>query len=495
MNEADKNKTKEQLITELVGANEKLYQEIQERTQAEEQYRTLVERASDAIVIIQKEKTVHRNPIYEDLIGYKVTETEDCSFLDFVVPEDRDVVREHYHKRLKGETVPEGYEVRLMTRSGRSVTMEVKPGLIEYKGEPATMVVMRDISERREAAEALRESEERFRTIFEKSRDAICVIDEEGHYLMVNEAMCELTGVSREELLKAHYSAYMGVDTYDLMEEYWSRRKRKEVTLSRYEFEPIRPDGDIRIVENVPAVIQLPDTPVTLAILRDVTERRRMEDALGSMRSKLLNLQESEDSKISRVLHDTIGQNISILDFNIATIEEGLGEASRKRISGLIDNMRSVIRETGDRLRDISSGLHPRLVQELGLVEGISSFIDRFRRTTGLQVESSVVADQVQVEESIGVNIYRIIQEAFTNIVKHSKCSSVLFDMKVEDDRLGVVIKDDGTGFSLEAVSQREIEQRGMGLFIMEERAKAIGRRLQINSEPDQGTELRVESI
>jgi signal transduction histidine kinase len=155
--------------------------------------------------------------------------------------------------------------------------------------------------------------------------------------------------------------------------------------------------------------------------------------------------------------------------------------------------MRSVIRETGDKLRDISSALHPRLVQELGLVEGISSFIDRFRRTTGLQVESSVLADQLQVEESIAVNIYRIIQEAFTNIVKHSKCSSVLFDMKVEDGRLGVVIEDDGTGFSLEAVSQREIEQRGMGLFIMEERAKAIGGKLQINSEPDQGTELKVE--
>jgi PAS domain S-box-containing protein len=350
-----------------------------------------------------------------------------------------------------------------------------------------------EIEERKQAEKALRESEERFRTIFEKSRDAICVIDEGGHHLMVNEAMCELTGVSREELLKAHYSAFMDVDTYDLMEENWSRRKRKEPAPSRYEFELIRPDGDIRIVENVPAVIQLPDTPVTLAILRDVTERRRMEDALGSMRSKLLNLQESEHSKISRVLHDTIGQNISILDFNIATIEEVLDKASRKRISGLIDNMRSVIRETGDKLRDISSGLHPRLVQELGLVEGIRSFIDRFRRTTGLQVESFVLADQLQVEESIAVNIYRIIQETFTNIVKHSKCSSVLFDMKVEDGRLGVVIKDDGTGFSLEDVSQRDIEQRGMGLFIMEERAKAIGGRLQIHSEPDQGTELKVE--
>ena len=350
-----------------------------------------------------------------------------------------------------------------------------------------------EIQERTQVEEALRESEERFRTIFEKSRDAICVIDEGGHYLMVNEAMCELTGVSREELLKKHYSAFMEVDTFALVEEYWSGRKRKEPSPSRYELELIRPDGDIRIVENVPAVIQLPDTPVTLAILRDVTERRLMEDALESMRSKLLNLQESERSRISRVLHDTIGQNIGILDFNLATIVEILDATSRESISGLIDNMRNVIRETGDKLRDISSGLHPRLVQELGLVAGIHNLIDRFKGATGIEVHSSIHITELHIDEAVEVNLYRIVQEALTNIVKHSKCSSVLFEMSVEDGRLGVMVKDNGTGFSLKDVSQRDIEQRGMGLFIMEERAKAIGGRLQINSESGQGTELQVE--
>jgi signal transduction histidine kinase len=278
------------------------------------------------------------------------------------------------------------------------------------------------------------------------------------------------------------------------MENHWSRRKRNEPVPTSYEFKLIRPDGDIRIVENVPTVIQpLDKQPLTVAILRDVTERRRMEDTLEHMRSKLLNLQESELSRISRTLHDTIGQNISILDFNLTTIEEVLDEASLELITGLIDNMRSVIRETGDRLRDISSGLHPRLVQELGLLEGVNTLIDRFRSTTGLQVGTSVQADELQVDESVAVNIYRIIQEALTNIVKHSGCRSVTFEMTLGDGRLGVLVKDDGTGFSLEDVSRIEIDKRGMGIFIMEERAKAIGGKLQINSESDQGTELRVE--
>ncbi len=491
----------EQRTAQLVEANEQLKHEIEKCKQAEEalreaeeQYRTLVERASDAIIIIQDEKTVYRNPIYEELIGFSTTETMGRSFLDFVVPEDRNRVRDQYYKRLKGDPVPEKYEVRLLTRSGRYVTMEVKPCVIEYKGETATMVLMRDITERREAEEALRESEERFRSIFERSRDAICLIDREGRYLMVNEAMCKLIGVSREELLNKHYSTFVDKETHELMEQYWLQRRRSEPAPDRYEFKLIRADGGIRIIDNVPTVIHFQDKPpLTLAILRDVTERRRMEDALESMRSKLLNLQESERSTISRVLHDTIGQNIGILDFNLATIVEMLDETSRESISGLIDNMRNVIRETGDKLRDISSGLHPRLVQELGLVAGVNNLIDRFQGATGIQVHSSIQIDELHIDESVAVNLYRIVQEALTNIVKHSKCSSVLFEMAVEDGRLGVMVKDNGAGFSLEDVSQRDIEQRGMGLFIMEERAKAIGGRLQIHSEPDQGTNVQVE--
>ncbi|MBE9533992.1 MAG: PAS domain S-box protein [Proteobacteria bacterium] len=493
----------EQRTAQLVEANEQLKHEIEERKQAEEalreaeeQYRTLVERASDAIIIIQDEKTVYRNPIYQELIGFSTTETMGRSFLDFVVPEDRNRVRDHYYKRLKGDPVPEKYEVRLLTRSGRHLTMEVKPCVIEYKGETATMVLMRDITERREAEEALRESEERFRSIFEKSRDAICLIDSERRYLMVNEAMCELIGVPREELLNKHYSTFMDKETHELMEQHWLQRRRSEPAPDRYEFKLIRSDGGIRIIDNVPTVIHFQDKPpLTLAILRDVTERRRMEDALESMRSKLLNLQESERSTISRVLHDTIGQNIGILDFNLATIVEMLDETSRESISALIDNMRNVIRETGDKLRDISSGLHPRLVQELGLVAGVRNLIDRFQGATWIEVHSSIKINELHIDESVAVNLYRIVQEALTNIVKHSKCGSVLFEMAVDDGRLGVMVKDDGTGFSLEDVSQRDIEQRGMGLFIMEERAKAIGGRLQIHSEPDKGTKVQVEVL
>jgi len=537
-------KTKDQLLEELTGLNQRVVkleaaeverQQVEEGLkQSEERYRLLVETMNEGLAQANQDYVfTYVNDRFCEMLGYSRDELIEHHLIEFIHDDYRELMQDQMARRRKGEG--KRFELAWTAKDGHKIYTLVSPrgyydeegrfkgslGILaditdlknaeealqkahdelERRVEERTAQLLRankqlkhEIEERSQAEEALRESEERFRSIFEKSRDAICLIDSEGRYLMVNDAMCELTGVSRGELVNKHYSTFMDKETHELMEQYWLRRQRNQPAPDRYEFKLIRTDGDIRIIDNVPTVIHFQDKPpLTLAILRDVTERRRMEDALESMRSKLLNLQESERSKISRVLHDTIGQNIGILDFNLATIVEILDETSLESISGLIDNMRNVIRETGDKLRDISSGLHPRLVQELGLVAGVRNLIDRFQRATWIEVHSSIQLNELHIDESVAVNLYRIVQEALTNIVKHSKCGSVLFEMAVDDGRLGVMIKDDGTGFSLEDVSQRDIEQRGMGLFIMEERAKAIDGRLQIHSEPDQGTKVQVE--
>jgi signal transduction histidine kinase len=97
------------------------------------------------------------------------------------------------------------------------------------------------------------------------------------------------------------------------------------------------------------------------------------------------------------------------------------------------------------------------------------------------------------VEEGVAITLYRIIQEVFTNILKHSKCLSVDFQMAKTDDRLFVLIKDNGIGFSEEEVASREVEKRGMGLFIIQERVKAINGSLRIHSEVNLGTEVQIE--
>src|SRR6266511_172737 len=126
--------------------------------ETEEKYRILVEHATDAIAILQHGRTVYRNPAYTQLIGYTVAETMGRTFLESVVREDRERVWEYYEKCLQGQLVPAQYEVGLLTRDGRRVSMEVKPCVIDYQGQPASMVVMRDLTERKRLEEELRQA-------------------------------------------------------------------------------------------------------------------------------------------------------------------------------------------------------------------------------------------------------------------------------------------------------------------------------------------------
>jgi PAS domain S-box-containing protein len=339
--------------------------------------------------------------------------------------------------------------------------------------------------------EALRGSEERFRSVFENSPDAICVIDEPGRCVLVNDAMCRLIGVSREGLLGSDYGTYVDDETRGMMETNWAERKRGGPAPLSYECKVFRPDGKVRTTQAVSVVLHPPSgSPLRLVIFRDVTDYRRMQDQLEGMRSRLLKLQEIERATVARVLHDTVGQNLGILAFNVTAIEQILGETESVQIAALVANMRTVIQETGDKLRDVARGLHPREVRELGLMVGVRGFIDQFVRRTGLRVTTSIDGDGLKTEENVAINIYRIIQEAFTNIIKHSRCRFVDFKMHREGNRLLVAVKDDGVGFSLDEVSQRAINRRGMGMFIIHERTRAINGRLDILSSPNQGTQV-----
>ena len=350
-----------------------------------------------------------------------------------------------------------------------------------------------EIDERKAAEKTLQASEERHRSLLEASPDPIVVYDLKGRATYVNPAFEQTFGWSNEELLDSQID-YVPDENWAETKAAIERMLRGE-KIQSFETRRLTKDGRVLDIQLSSSLLssQEGEPAGNIVILRDITERRRMEETLESMRSKLLNLQESERSSIARILHDSIGQNISILDFNLTTIEEVLDEENQERIAEMTTNMRQVIRDSAHKLRDIASGLHPREVQELGLVAGVKTFIERFRRRTRHKVSTTIQAKGLQIEEHLAVNAYRIIQEAFTNIIKHAKCQTVDFQMTAVENLLLVRIRDDGIGFSSVDITEREIDQRGMGFFIIQERVKAINGKIQIKSAPNQGTEIRLE--
>jgi len=168
----------------------------------EEKYSALVENTTDGIAIIQDGVLKFVNVASMELIGYSSEELVGKDFLETIVPEEREKIKKRYSERMAGKEVPSIYEVTLLRRDGATVPVELNASVIDYEGRPADLVFLRDITERRKAEEALRESEERLKTLIDSMQAGVVIIDAETHEITdVNPVAAEMIGAPKEEII------------------------------------------------------------------------------------------------------------------------------------------------------------------------------------------------------------------------------------------------------------------------------------------------------
>ncbi|MBN2099639.1 MAG: PAS domain S-box protein [Dehalococcoidia bacterium] len=258
--------------------------EAESRLQAsEERYRLVVENATEAITVVQDGMLRFVNPKFAMDTGYSEEDLVSKPFVEFVHPDDRQMMADYHVRRLKGEEVPQTYQFRFLTKAGNTRWAEINAVLFDWEGRPATLGLISDITDRTKADEALKAKEERFRTIIENARDAITILDENFGVIYESPSLSAVTGYSPEEWVgKSLVDMQVHPDDIALLASEFERLKSQpglviEDTSVRYK----HGDGTWHVIEATAR--NLLDDPRVKGIVvnfRDITERKRAEEAL-----------------------------------------------------------------------------------------------------------------------------------------------------------------------------------------------------------------------
>jgi PAS domain S-box-containing protein len=266
-----------------------MVQDITERKKAldelknsEEKYRLVIENANEAILVTQGGISKFFNPKTVKLTGYIETELESIPFVNLVHADDKDMFLEQHLRRLKGEDLEQVYSFRIVDKKGEIKWVEVNAVLITWKGTPATLNFLTDISKRKRAELALRESEGRFRTIFESAPIGILITNKEMHPIQTNRAFQDMLGYTDDELIKTTFADFTHPEDIDESVSLFNGLLRRSYDYYRLEKRYIRKTGEIvwayLVVTSV--LDNNGDLLYTIAMVEDISARKTAENAL-----------------------------------------------------------------------------------------------------------------------------------------------------------------------------------------------------------------------
>ncbi|MBI5570415.1 MAG: PAS domain S-box protein [Desulfomonile tiedjei] len=288
--EEELRKSKEELqirvaerTAELQSANERLQIELAERKRAEallreseEKYRLVVERALEGIFVAQDGMLRFVNPKTVGLLTYTEEELLSKPFTDFVFPDDRQMVYERHVRRLRGEALPSRYPFRLLDKDGTVKWVEIDSAVIPWDDRPAALVFMTDITERMLMEEALRESEEWYRTLVENSFDGLFV-QKGPKIVFANVRLCEMLGYSGNELEGMDHWLIYHPDYQSITRDRALARMRGKEVEPRYEVKLQRKDGTFFPGEITARALKVRGEPGVQVWIRDLSKRKRSE--------------------------------------------------------------------------------------------------------------------------------------------------------------------------------------------------------------------------
>ena len=372
----------------------------------------------------------------------------------------------------------------------------VVPGLEEES--LATIAQGLDITERIKMEEAIRKSKKEFQTYFDSNSVGLSVTAFDKSWIEVNQKLCDIFGYTKAELKELNWLELTHPD--DLAENINLFNQALNGEIDNYNIEKrfFRKDGSIIYIAISSVCQRNNDGSVHhfLTSYNDITERKLAEDAilksgekLRALNARLESVKEEERINLSRELHDHLGQNLTGLKMEISYFANKMKKKEtfdRKDFLSKAPDLISLIDEMINNVRKISAELRPNVLDYLGLIPAIEWQIDELKKRNN--ITCMLKSDVIKIDLGVQVNssIFRIVQEAFTNIIRHSGATKVIVSIKEENDLIKLEILDNGIGIKEEDISNIV----SLGILGMKERTLQFNGKLHLENSPQGGTLL-----
>jgi PAS domain S-box-containing protein len=486
-------------ITHRKRAEAALAKAQRELSRSEEHFRTLIEHTSDIITIVDESGVIlYGSPSVERVLGYPPEELVGRVGVELVHPDDRPRMLEARRAAFQDPLAPQrGVEFRFRHGDGSWRTLEALGSAVQYRSAgPRAVLTLRDVTERHQIDAALRESEERLRLTIDAGKCGIWDWDIAANHVTCSARVYELHGLAPETFggRAEDFLAVIHPEDVDRVADAIRQTLAQQVDYG-IEYRVVHPGtGEIRWVwTNGRVLFDREGKPLRmLGAALDTTERRRAEEALLASHEQLRRLahrldevREEELTRISREVHDELGHALTALRLDLGWLLPKLSR-NREPVRRKAEETLALVDDTIDTVRRIASGLRPPVLEDLGLAAAIEGLLERFASQTGSEVE--LLADSDDVPKTARRALYRIVQEALTNIARHAQASRVRVVLQCSADLVLLEVSDDGVGIPPGMFGRRG----SLGLVGMRERAASIGGDFQVQDRPGGGTIIRV---
>lgn len=503
---------------------------------AEAKYRSLVESIPAITYIALADKiggTVYVSPQIHHITGYTRTEWEQQPSLwsEHLFEEDRDRVLAEYLHAGK-HNLPFRSEYRFIRKDGRIVWFRDEASIItDERGNRYFHGAVFDITETKALEASLRQNFRQLEAIYQLNealnraesesaifREAINAITVALHADHASVLLLDEHGVMR---FRAWHRLSAGYRQRVEGHSPWSRNDTSFDIIpipDIFQEASLQPFLDAMAEEGIRSLVFVPlvlkgkligkfmvyfDSPhessqselhLCHAIAYHICfalERLHAQEALRQLTSRVIEAQETERKRISRELHDSIGQMLSSVKFRLhAAIERG---AKQTEIAHTLHEVQMLLEKTLQEVRRISQNLRPSVLDDLGLAAAVRSLTEEFEKQTHIPVLLKLDELPERLPSEIELVLFRIIQEAMTNVQRHAQATQLVVTVDHRDGTLRVSIRDNGRGFDPPAMETKPGVERGLGLDSIEERAASIGGSVRIESLPGKGTDIIVQ--